>query len=168
MSIVKNNKIAARNARIAKEKKIAPLEQQISEAKALYRHERIEIAEAEHNAMNEMLNIARHSDHPLTAREIAARCHSGISKHEVAGNLIAMSDPHGCSRYWHNDWCCCYKISEVKIPHRDKGEEIKIESGRNKVATFVEVDENGHIVPGTQFTKTIELPNLYSIKNLDK
>lgn len=168
MSIVKSNKLAARNARIAKRKTITLLEKKISEAKALYKHERIEIAEAEHNAMNEMLSIVRYSDRPLTAKEIAARCHSDISKHEVAGNLVAMSDPYKCSRYWHNDWCCCYKISEVKIPHRDEGEEIEVESNRNKVATFVEVDENGNIIPGTQFTKTIELPNLYSIKDLNK
>lgn len=162
MSIVKKTKLAARESRIAKNKKI-------SEAKALYKHERIEIAEAERNAMTEMLNIARYSDRPLTAKEIASQCHSDISKHEVAGNLIAMSDPHKCSRYWHNNgWCCGYKVSEVTIPHRDKGEAIKIASNQYKMATFAEVDENGNIIPGTLFTKKVDLPNLYHIVKVGK
>lgn len=159
MSIVKNNKIAARNARIAKNEKI-------SEAKALYKHERIEIAEAEHSAMNEMLNIARHGNRLLTAKEIASQCHSDISKHEVAGNLIAMSNK--CSRYQYSKWYGNHKISEVKIPYPSDGEAIKIFDNLYRTATFAELDENGNIIEGTQFTKRINLPNLYRITKIDK
>lgn len=149
MSIISANKEAKREARRIYEEKLA------------------EMRTAEHIAMNEMLTILRTASRPMSAAQIEATCTNGISKHEVAGNLLAMKD--GCSRYQ------CFRPSgwsapQVNIPkpdgYRGNGELITVKSGVKRRATVIEVDESGRIIPDTQRIVTICESNLYSIKKV--
>lgn len=148
MSIISNNKEAKRAARYAYEKKL------------------IEMRITEHNAMNEMLNILRAADGLMTAAQLEAACTSGISKHEVAGNLLAMKTKH--SRYdSFGCFFCGERLPRVNIPREDfsgKGERIVTKGGGKREAVMVELDENGHIIPNSKRKVMLNESKLYGIE----
>ena len=147
MSIISNNKEAKREARRVYEEKL------------------VEMRTAEHNAMNEMLNILRAADGLMTAAQVEAACTSGISKHEVAGNLLAMKTRH--SRYEYVGFFCGERMPRVYIPKQDysgKGERIVTKGGGKRKATVVELDENGHIIPNSKQVVTICESKRYGIE----
>lgn len=146
MSIISNNKEAKREARRAYEEKL------------------VEMRTAEHNAMNEMLNILRAADGLMTAAQIEAACTSGISKHEVAGNLLAMKTRH--SRYEYVNFSCGHSVPRVNIPKQNysgKGEYIVTKSGKRE-AVMVELDENGHIIPNSKRKVMLNESKRYGIE----
>ena len=134
MSIISANKEAKRAARYAYEEKL------------------VEMRTAEHNAMNEMLNVLRSSDRVMTAAQIKAFCTSSISTHEIAGNLLAMKNRH--SRYADVYYAHGRKVPRVDIPTRDiegKGEYIVAKGGGGKRKTVIaELDENNNIIPNSK------------------
>lgn len=147
MSIISNNKEAKREARRAYAKKL------------------VEMRTAEHNAMNEMLNILRAADGLMTAAQLELACTSGISKYEVAGNLLAMKTHR--SRYEYVNFSYGERIPRVNIPKQDfsgKGEHIVTKGGGKRKATVVELDENGHIIPNSKQVVTICESKHYGIE----
>lgn len=147
MSIISNNKEAKREARRVYEEKL------------------VEMRTAEHNAMNEMLNILRAADGLMTAAQLEAACTSGISKHEVAGNLLAMKTRH--SRYEYVSFYCGERLPRVNIPREDysgKGEHIVTKGGGKREAVMVELDENGHIIPNSKRKVMLNESKRYGIE----
>ena len=151
MSIISNNKEAKKEARRVYEEKL------------------IEMRIAEHNAMNEMLNVLRDTNGLMTAAQIEAACTSGISKYEIAGNLLAMKTRH--SRYEHTVFFCGQRLPSVNIPIMNSmgwGERIVTKGGGKRRATVVELDENGHIIPNSKRVVTIRESKRYGIEKVAK
>ena len=147
MSIISNNKEAKREARRA------------------YENELVKMRTTEHNAMNEMLNVLRAADGLMTAAQLEAACTSGISKHEVAGNLLAMKTRH--SRYEYVGFFCGQQVPRVNIPKEDfkgKGERIVTKGGGKREAVMVELDENGHIIPNSKRKVMLNESKRYGIE----
>lgn len=149
MSIISNNKEAKREAYRAYEKKL------------------VEMRTAEHNAMNEMLNVLRAANGLMTAAQVEAACTSDISKYEVAGNLVAMKTRH--SRYMYADFFHSHPVPHVNIPKEDfrgQGEHIVTKGGGKRKATIVEVDENGHIIPNSKRNVMLNESKRYGIEKI--
>lgn len=135
------------------------------EALRVYEEKLVEMRTVEHNAMNEMLNILRAADGLMTAAQLEAVCTSGISKHEVAGNLLAMKTKH--SRYEYVSYFCGHSVPLVNTPHEDfsgKGERIITKGGGKREAVMVELDENGHIIPNSKRKVMLNESKRYGIE----
>lgn len=125
---------------------------------------------AERDAMNEMLDVLRDADRPMTAAQIEAACTSGISKNEIAGNLRAMRARR--SRYENDFFYFGHPVPHVGIPtgksRKDygDGERIAIKGGGKRVATMVELDESGEVIPNSKRKVTLNESNKYSIERI--
>lgn len=149
MSIISKNKEAKREARRAYEEKLA------------------EMRAAEHHAMNEMLHILRTTNRLMTAAQLETACTSGISKHEIAGNLHAMKTGH--IRYKNVSYFYGQRLPRVNIPgidSRSREERIVYNGGGRRKATIVELDENGCIIPNSQQTVAIYESKRYGIEKI--
>ena len=159
MSIVKKNKKNLREACIAKNSTLETLRQEMENARRLYQNTKAKVLASEYRAMKEMLDVVRNSDHPLTAKEIASRCNSGISKYEVAGNLFAMQNHH--TRYYYNP-----AVTVPRTTYDGKGEYIVSKGGGTHYAKIVEIDEKGDIIPNTEQTISLYEHKRYSIEKI--
>lgn len=117
---------------------------------------------SEFNAMDEMLNVLRNTDTPMSAAQIEAACTSGISRYEIAGNLTAMQEH--TSRYDNLREVFGRKIEPVNIPRKNGREYIAFRGGGTRIATFVEIDKNGEIIPNTKQTRRIKEARKYIIE----
>ncbi|MBP9987941.1 MAG: hypothetical protein KBT46_00430 [Ruminococcus sp.] len=134
------------------------------EARRDYENKIVKMRTVENNAMNEMLNILRVIDHPMTASQIEAACTSGISKYEIAGNLRAMKNAN--SRYLYHKWCFCQRLPDVDIPYRNTDERIVTKGGGKREAVVVELDENNHIIPNSKRKVMLNESKLYEIEKI--
>lgn len=132
---------------------------------------------AERNAMNEMLDVLRNADHPMTAAQIEAACTSGISKHEIAGNLYAMKNRNSRYRGGYPNrsvsiWSYGVKVPAVTIPTNTTrkdygdGERIVTKGGGRRKATVIELDENGIVIPNSKQVVTICESKRYAIEKM--
>ena len=116
-------------------------------------------------AVGKRENVLRAADGLMTAAQLEAACTSGISKHEVAGNLLAMKTKH--SRYEYVGFFCGQQVPRVNIPHEDfrgKGERIVTKGGGKREAVMVELDENGHIIPNSKRKVMLNESKRYGIE----
>lgn len=116
----------------------------------------------ERDAMDEMLEVLRDSDTPMTAAQIEAACTSGISRYEIAGNLQAMKTHH--SRYENRDTIFTREIKPVNVPVGNGKERIIVKGGGSRKVTVVEVDEYERIIPNTKRTMYIKEAKKYFIE----
>lgn len=127
-----------------------------------FMEKRFQLMLSELNAMDEMLDVLRNTDTPMSAAQIEAVCTSGISRYEIAGNLTAMQEH--TSRYDNLRSVFSKKVTPVNIPHKNGREYIAFKGGGTRIATFVEIDKNGEIIPNTKQTRRIKEARKYIIE----
>ncbi len=139
-----------------------------SEAYAQYRNIMCQAVAEEHEAMNQMLNVLRTMNRPMTPEEIKSFCTSSISVKEIYYNLKAMAN--GCSRYSNSAWRYGERVPEVNVPTTNKyfgtHERIVFQKGECRKATVIELDSNGKVIPGTQKKIWVQDPSYFSIEKI--
>lgn len=108
-----------------------------------YKEECVTARREEYNAIGEMLSILRATDKPMTAAQIETACTSGLSKHEIVGNLEAMKWRN--SRY-RRTYYFDKEMPIVEIPIKKN---LKIKTRYGEKVLMAEITPDGKIIPNT-------------------
>ena len=112
------------------------------EAYEIYQKIRHEMEARQDEIIDNMVNVLRNSEKPMTARQLANRDGVGMSSYEIAGNL-------------------CF--GDVKWRLRGKNEKVKVTRGKTVTRVYAEILEDGTVDKSHIVTRKESLPNSYEI-----
>lgn len=101
-----------------------------------------EIEAKQNRIIDDMVNVLRNSEKPMTARQLSECENVGMSSYEIAGNL-------------------CF--SGIKWELRRKDERLKVTRGRTVTRVYAEILEDGTIDKSHTITRKERIPNIYEI-----
>lgn len=105
----------------------------------------------EENAWGKVVEVLAHSDHYLTASQIAVLAHNGLTVKEVEGNMRVVARAPGGRTSWGQS----HKSHSGVLQRLQDSPNYRLDEKHKEITKrFVEIDENGRIVPGSEIHRT--------------